>query len=929
MGRLRVVRAVALALIGVCAGGVAWASDTASRVGGDVDEQAMVLVAGSVSPRVMVATDLGAAEESRKLPLMSLQFAMTPGQQAELAGLIAEQQRPGSAEYRRWLTPEQFRARFGMGAGDLAAVSGWLAEQGFAVTAVARSGLFVRFSGTVGQANRAFGVELHEVMVGGERHLANLTAASLPEGIAGVTAAITGLDDLGPAARVQAQVVAGALTAKGGGAASSQRSGVKPEYTLGGVHSLAPGDLYTIYDENAALTSNITGAGVTIAVVGQTDINLADIADFRAASGLAANVPTVALYGADPGATTVADLLTAEGGIEWAGAAAPGASLLYVSSISAIDGSLTSAIDNNVAPIIVDNYGQCEAGVGASKIVFYNQIFELAATEGITVVSGAGGSGATDCDANVASATHGLAVDFPASSPYVTGVGGTEFNEGGGTYFGATNGAHSGSALSYIPEKVWNDDSSTGLAAGGGGASLYFSKPSWQQLKSPVDYSRDVPDVALSASASHDGYLVCLPGYCANGFLSTAGAVDVAGGTPIAAAAFAGLLALVEQKTGARIGLANPTLYALGASGYAGSVFHDVTTGTNASPCTAGSTGCVAAGTIGYAAGAGYDLATGWGAVDAFNLVNDWALVTPLATTGGVTGTYVNLAASASPVAAGTAVTLTVTVASAVSSVTATPTGSVQFQVDGVAVGSAVVLGAGSSAGAASATYSLATGSLSVGSHTVQGTYLGDSVFLGSKGAFLLAITTSTPPDFSLTPATATVTVKGGGISPGVVFTVAAVNGFQGSVQFAASSATALAGQTSFSVNPVVISSTVTSGTTTFLVLAYEPLVKRRGGSTPMVESSPKLWRGVGSGIALAGLLMLVLPRRRRLGRLLLAVVGCVALGVSGCQSGTTATAAPTTVPTPAGTYAVTITGTATVNGVTTAHSAAVTFVVQ
>ncbi len=79
-------------------------------------------------------------------------------------------------------------------------------------------------------------------------------------------------------------------------------------------------------------------------------------------------------------------------------------------------------------------------------------------------------------------ARHGLAVDFPASSPYVTGAGGSEFNEGTGNYWNTTNNANSGSAISYIPEMAWNDTAlGGGLAAGGGGASAVFPKPSWQQ----------------------------------------------------------------------------------------------------------------------------------------------------------------------------------------------------------------------------------------------------------------------------------------------------------------------------------------------------------------------------------------------------------------------------------------------------------------
>ena len=930
LARLVRVALPVVVLVGACGGMRASSAQTPTSRLGAIDGSSMTAVDGSVSPRVAAALDLGAADASRQLPLMSLRFAMPPAQRDALAQLVSDQQNPASPVYHRWLTPEQFDARFGLAPQDLAAVSGWLAAQGLVVTSVARGGLFVQFSGTVGQVNRTFRTELRNVLVGGERHLANVTAASLPAAIAAVTGAITGLDDFAPRSHVSLQMVPPGGGMLGGGTSFRAR----PEYTSpsgsqAGSHHLAPGDFYTIYDESALIQSGVTGTGVTIAVPGQTDIYPADIAAFQSASGLPSNPPTVMLSGVDPGYTDSADLLEAELEVEWAGAVAPGASVIYVKSADAINGSLTLAIDNNLAPIIADGYGECEASLGAAAVVYYDQMLQMAAAEGITIVTAAGNDGATDCDTKGASATRGLAVDFPSSSPYVTGVGGTEFNENGATYFAAANRAYAGSALSYIPEMAWNDDGASGLAAGGGGASAYFSKPSWQiGTGVPADFARDVPDVSLSASIAHDGYLVCTPGYCANGFQSASGTVEVAGGTVASAANFAGLMALVEQKTGARVGVANPEIYALANSSYAGSVFHDVTSGTNASLCTAGSTGC-SGGSIGFAATPGYDRATGWGSVDAANLVNDWGLVTPLVTTGAATASFTNVAASASPVSAGTVVTLTATVASAVNASTAVPTGSVQFTVDSVAVGAAVALAGGG------ATYSLNTSALSVGSHTVQATYLGDGNYAGSKGAFVLNVTAANPPGFTLTPSTATVTVAAGSIAPGVLFTVTAMPGFSGSVQFTASTPVTFAVQDSFSVNPVVLSSTASTGTTLLELLAYTNPAQpaHRLGAVAALRPGSSPWPLV-PGAPLAGLLLLVIPRRRRMGGRLLALLACaglsVVLGLSGCGNGTPAPLAATgNIPTPAGTYVVTIAGTATANGVTTTRTSTVTFVVQ
>ena len=895
MQLLRVTRFAALGVLLAAVTNSLWAST--ARVVGAIDSSKVTAVAGSVSPRVAVAKDLGEAAGDRKLGSMTLRFAMTEAQQKALAQLLVDQQNPASARYHQWLTPEQFGAEFGLSAEDLGKVSAWLTAQGFVVTKVARGGGYIRFSGTVAQVEQVFQTSIHTVSLNGEQHVANVTAAKLPAAIAAVANGVGGLDDFHPKPRHR-QMLLPAV----------------PLYsTTVGAHQMAPADFYTIYDVGSLISSSVTGTGVTIAVAGQADISLSDVAAFRTAGGLASNVPTVTLYGADPGSSVAGDVIEAEMDVEWAGAVAQGASILYLNSVDAIDDSLTEAIDGNVAPIVTTSYGACEADLGTSVLAYYSQLLQMANAQGMTVTAASGDDGATDCDVNVGSAVKGLAVDFPASSPQVTGVGGTQFNDTSGTYWSASNGANGGSALSYIPEIVWNADNGAGLDASGGGESDYFAKPTWQVGTGvPNDYSRDVPDVALSASITHDGYLICVGSDCTNGFTNASGGVDVAGGTSIGAPTFAGLLALVEQKAGVRLGNVNPTIYALGNSAYAVSVFHDVTSGTNASPCTTGSVDCPVGGAIGFAANAGYDLATGWGSVDAYNLVNDWASVTAAPVTGGAVPTVTTLAGSAISVTAGTSIVFNTTVAAGTSASTATPTGSVEITVDEVAFGSTTLV-------SGTGTYTLSTSSLPAGNHTVQATYLGDSTFAGSKAAFAINVAASGAPDFTLTPATATLTVASGAIAQPLAFTVSAVNGFVGNVMFTASVAgPALGVQYSFTINPVVLSSTATSATTSLTLLAYT--------NNASVE---KQWYGTGAGVVLAGLVLLMVPRRRRISGLLVAVVSLVGLGLMGCQSASPAAAAATTTGTPTGTYQVLVSATGVDGGVTTTKTSTVTFVVQ
>jgi uncharacterized protein (TIGR03437 family) len=200
-------------------------------------------------------------------------------------------------------------------------------------------------------------------------------------------------------------------------------------------------------------------------------------------------------------------------------------------------------------------------------------------------------------------------------------VGGTQFAEDGGQYWSSNNSTGGGSALSYIPETVWNESRTSDPASGGGGASVVFGKPVWQTgLGVPADSARDVPDVALSSASGHVGYLVY------NG-----GSLVVFGGTSAASPAFAGIATLLNQyllQNGALstpgLGNMNPRLYSLAQS--SPGVFHDITTGSNIVTITCGSRSrnCVA-GSYGYNAGTGYDQASGLGSVDAHALVMAWA----------------------------------------------------------------------------------------------------------------------------------------------------------------------------------------------------------------------------------------------------------------------------------------------------------------
>ena len=381
--------------------------------------------------------------------------------------------------------------------------------------------------------------------------------------------------------------------------------------------------------------------------------------------------------------------------VEWSGAVAPAATIDFVvmapqtvrqtDGTFGIDGSAIYIVDNNIAPILSESYGSCEAGLGTGGNAFYNALWQQAAAQGITVVISAGDNGSAACDpaaapANQDAATLGLAVSGIASTPYNIAMGGTDFDDVGNqsTFWNTTNSSTTAlpipaSAKGYIPEKTWNDTcaaagsttaytaaiinsnagTGTDLAAGSGVPSSIYPKPSWQAgFPATADTTRDIPDVSLFSSdngaltgGSNSFYVICQSdqdptgGSGCNLTTTTSSANHdflAVGGTSAATPTFAAIMALVNQQTGQRQGVANYVLYSL-ASTVAnvcnsttatlpnGCVFYDVTKGNNSVACVGHSPNCsntstaanqfgIVATTSGgstpaFNAAAGYDLA--------------------------------------------------------------------------------------------------------------------------------------------------------------------------------------------------------------------------------------------------------------------------------------------------------------------------------
>jgi len=608
------------------------------RIVRPIDNRSVVRLEGTRAARARADLDRGPVAAAMPIEGMTIVFSRTPAEQAGLDQLLAEQQDQNSPNYHKWLTPEEFGDRFGLAEEDVKYVAGWLITEGFTVTEISRSRTWISFSGNAAQVEAAFRAPIHSFLVDGVMHYAPSTEAAVPDALSGVVAAVTGLNDFRPRLHSRVRHVNPQLTS-----------------SLSGNHFLVPGDFGTIYNlpdyANGVFQVGNDGSGQTIGVVAQTSGSTNGVAistvssdtfTFRSVSNLpAANLNLVAAGSATQFTSSEAEEANLD--VQWAGSIAPNAAIILAYSNNALTTSLQYLVNQGgtAVPVISISFGDCEANFNSTDYATIEGYLSQANAQGQSVFAAAGDNGATDCDGTaqnpVTTATHGLAVDYPASSIYVTAIGGTEFTGDGAAT--VTNGVASAtqywngssttndasaSAFSYIPETTWNDTFSSNSnhnVATGGGVSKQFSKPPWQMGNAvPTDGRRDVPDMSLASSPNHDGFIICSQGECQTGYRRNSDqSFTVIGGTSAAVPTFAGIAALINQKLGGRQGNLNPKIYSLATS--SSWAFNDITTGDNKVVCTVGTTDCSSS-PIGFSAGTGYDLVTGWGSVDVTALLD-------------------------------------------------------------------------------------------------------------------------------------------------------------------------------------------------------------------------------------------------------------------------------------------------------------------
>jgi pseudomonalisin len=562
-------------------------------------ESQFVALEGNTHPLARPELDEGPVSADLPLQRMLLVLKPSPAQKADLDALLAAQQDPASPSFHRWLTPAEYGVRFGVGERERSLVVAWLRSYGFSIDEIPSGQRFIVFSGSAGQILDAFHTEIHRYHVAGVTHIANSQDPQIPAALADVLYGVLSLHDFRRTAQLKTRAAANP----------------QPAYSAGSTHYLFPADFAAIYDLNPLYNDGITGNGAAIAIAGRSNIALNDVAAFRSLSGLPPNTPVVTVDGADPGwVANDQDESTLD--VEWSGAVAPQASINLVIAASTattdgIDLAAATIVNRAAAPIVSLSYSSCEQQMGAAELAFYNDLWQQAAAEGISVFVASGDAGAAGCAAGPDNSGSQTAVNGLCSSPYATCVGGTEFNESSNSseYWSAANSAAYESALGYIPEVVWNESAANhgaGLWASGGGTSTVYPQPAWQANVSGAAEAagmRAVPDVALAA-ADHDG-----------AFVIVNGSRFIASGTSVASPDFAGLMALVDQKQrGAAQGMVNSTLYSM--AGAENNPFHATPSGNNSVP-----------GVIGFtASGATYNFATGLGSVDGAVLVNNWGI---------------------------------------------------------------------------------------------------------------------------------------------------------------------------------------------------------------------------------------------------------------------------------------------------------------
>jgi subtilase family serine protease len=566
------------------------------------------------------------------------------------AGQLSQQARAvttaGSPQFRHFLSRGAFAREFGATTRSTRRVEGVLSSLGLHDSVVSSNHLAIVVHASIAATDRALHTNILRYRApSGAIFEAPNALPALPSSLSADVSTFLGLDTApalssaglvheAPLKATRPRLVAGDTysgTESAGCEAdiNAARAGLTPDQ-VAGAYGLSP--LYQAGD---------FGSGVTIGVIEFSPFIAGDLATYSSCLGIVPAITEVAVAGGPIGAqqqtgAVAGDMLESELDLEDLIGLAPGASIIdyegpsqggNISNAAAYDDYAT-AVDADAAQIITTSYGVCEAALTPDESNAENVVFEQAALQGQTIIAASGDSGSEDCNNGIGSSSRqtALAVDDPASQPYVTGVGGT--------------------TLTLAPQRsevVWNtgETSAYQASAGGGGVSSVWPIPSYQANAAPTlgvaqagsaagtcaiaGGCREVPDVAMDAGSPYAIYCTIAGAGCGTDGSNWA----PLGGTSAAAPAFAAIIALadsseacssISQSNDPTLGFVNPGLYAIASGPDYLSAFTDIVSGSND---LLGIHGGV------YSATPGYDLASGLGSPIASS-ASDIGLVTDL-----------------------------------------------------------------------------------------------------------------------------------------------------------------------------------------------------------------------------------------------------------------------------------------------------------
>jgi subtilase family serine protease len=509
----------------------------------------LVTLAGNTAPLAQSARTGDTAATTQIPAALSLKLH----NQAGLDKFLSDVQNPNSPEYHHFLTPAEFNAAYGPTQADVDQALPFLKQSGASNIEVSANRQVITFTGTAAQLEKAFHTSIgnYTDTGSGRRFYANDAAPALPANVSSVVANVVGLDNHAVQKHASATKTSPAASPKV-------------------VKAVTPAILKSAYG-TAGLSAN--GSGVTVGFVEFDGYQKSNLTTFDSTNGLSTGtVTTVPVSGQNYDSNPGDGQIEVELDVEVVQGIAPKANDLVYEAPNTNAGELAmyqKIASDDKAKVVSISWGECESAEGSSGANSVNSALATGTAEGISYFAAAGDDGTTDCVRSTGSSSK--AVDFPASSPNITGVGGTQLT------VTSSNG--------YSSEKTWNDGSN---GATGGGISTLFNAPSWQSSQSTT--KRKVPDVAADA-ASGSAYTIF-----------TAGSWENVWGTSGATPLWAGFATLQNQIHGGSLGNLNPKLYSIGNGSSRTTGFNDVTSGNN-----------TLNGTTGFTAGTGYDQVTGWG----------------------------------------------------------------------------------------------------------------------------------------------------------------------------------------------------------------------------------------------------------------------------------------------------------------------------